>query len=136
MAKFPERYVYPAVFSPCDGGEWDVFFPDLDNCFTAAETLGEALEQARYVLEDCLVHREMDKDEIPTPTPLQGVEASEGAIRQLVVAVMPPVRRAWSKKAVKKSLTIPPYLAELADERRTNYPALLQQALREELNVQ
>lgn len=136
MAKFPKRYVYPAILSPCEDRAWEVFFPDLDNCFTAADSLGEALEQARCVLEDCLVHREMDKDEIPEPTPLQQIETPDGSLCQLVVAVMAPVRRAWSQRAVKKTLTIPSYLAELAEEHRVNYSALLQRALRDEMDVQ
>ena len=81
----------------------------------------------------------MDKDEIPTPTPLEKAKAPKKALRQLVVAVMSPVRRAWSQRAVKKTLTISAYLgelAELAEERRVNYSALLQQALRNEMNVE
>ena len=40
------------------------------------------------------------------------------------------------EKAVKKTLTIPAYLAELAEEQKLNYSALLQQALKQELRVQ
>ncbi len=28
------KYVYPAVFTPEDGGMFSVNFPDIENCFT------------------------------------------------------------------------------------------------------
>ena len=49
---------------------------------------------------------------------------------------MPPVRRAWSRKAVRKTLTIPAYLADLAEQAGVNYSQLLQQALKQEFQVQ
>ena len=32
------KYVYPAVFTPEEGG-YSIRFPDLENCFTSAERL-------------------------------------------------------------------------------------------------
>ena len=54
MKKYPDRYIFPAIFSKDEEGMWDVRFPDLDNCFTSADTLEEAIDQAKYTLEDCL----------------------------------------------------------------------------------
>ena len=42
MKKYPDRYIFPAIFSKDEEGMWDVRFPDLDNCFTSADTLEEA----------------------------------------------------------------------------------------------
>lgn len=41
--------------------------------------------------------REKDNDEIPTPTPLENVLTEPGEVVQLIVAVMPDVRRTQSK---------------------------------------
>ena len=135
MKKDPDRYIFPAIFSKDEEGMWDVRFPDLDNCFTSADTLEEAIDQAKYTLEDCLYFLEKGKEEIPAPSDIP-LKQSHDSVTQLVVAFMPPVRRAWSQKAVKKTLTIPAYLAELAEEQKLNYSALLQQALKQELRVQ
>jgi len=138
LTKYPDRYAYPAIFIPCDeedGGGFEVRFPDIDNCFTSGDTVEEAVEQAKYVLEDCLYHEEKNNEEIPRPTPLGEVACPEGGFKQLVVAVMPPVRRAWSNKAVKKTLTIPAWLDELAKEQEVNFSQLLQSALKEELGI-
>ena len=52
--------------------------------------------------KDCMYFRQEQKDEIPQPTPMENVALEEGSFVQAVVMVMPPVRRAWSRKAVKR----------------------------------
>jgi len=138
LTKYPDRYAYPAIFIPCDeedGGGYEVRFPDLENCFTAGDTVEEAVEQAKYVLEDCLYHAEKNDEPTRLSTPLEEVACPKGGLKQLVVAVMPPVRRAWSNRAVKKTLTIPAWLDELAKEQEVNFSQILQSALKEELGV-
>ncbi len=131
----PNYYKYPAVFSP-DGDGWTVRFPDLDNCFTSADTVEEAIIEAQAVLQDCMYFREEQKDEIPRPTPLEKITLEEGSFVQAVVAVMPPVRRAWSRKAVKKTLTIPAWMEEELRKREdVNVSLILQEALKKELKI-
>ena len=133
--RLPDHYSYPAVFST-DGDGWEVFFPDIDNAFTAADTLEEAILEARYVLEDIMYMREQEKDDIPTPTPLDKVRAKQGDIVQLVVASMPEVRRQFRQKAVKKTLTIPAWMEEELKKRDDiNVSQLLQQAIKHELQL-
>jgi predicted RNase H-like HicB family nuclease len=133
--KYPEFYAYPAIFST-DGDGWEVSFPDLDNCFTAADSLEEAVVEARYVLEDVMYLREKDKDEIPVPTRLEDVKAKPGEIVQLVAAVMPETRREHSQKAVKKTLTIPAWMEEELKKRAdVNVSLLLQNAIKQELSL-
>ena len=133
--KLPELYAYPAIFST-DGDGWEVRFPDVENCFTAADTLEQAIIEARYVLEDIIYLRERDNDEIPLPTPLENIQAEQGEIVQLIVAVMPSVRREHSRKAVKKTLTIPAWMEdELKKHSDINISQLLQNAIRQELHL-
>jgi predicted RNase H-like HicB family nuclease len=134
--KYPDLYSYPAVFST-DGDGWEVRFPDVDNCYTAAETLEETIVEARYVLEDVMYFREKENDIIPTPTKLKDVEVNPGEIVQLIVAVMPEVRREHSQKAVKKTLTVPAWMEdELKKHSDLNVSLLLQNAIRQELHLE
>jgi Uncharacterised protein family (UPF0150). len=129
------RFENTAVFSP-DGDGWAVRFPDLDNCFTSADTVEEAIVEAQAVLQDCMYFQEEQKDEIPGPTPMENVALEEGSFVQVVVAVMPPVRRAWSRKAVKKTLTIPAWMEEELRKREdVNVSLILQEALKKELKI-
>jgi predicted RNase H-like HicB family nuclease len=133
--KHPDFYSYPAVFST-DGDGWEVSFPDLDNCYTAANTLEATIIEAKYVLEDTLYLRERDKDEIPSPTKLEEVKINPGEIVQLVVADMPETRRQHNQKSVKKTLTIPAWMEEELKKRTDiNVSLLLQNAIKQELNL-
>ena len=133
--KYPDFYAYPALFST-DGDGWEVSFPDVENCFTAADTLEEAIIEARYVLEDIMYYREIQKDEIPSPTPLKTIVVPEGQMVQLIVAAMPEVRRAHRQKAVKKTLTIPAWMEEaLKEHSDINVSLLLQKAIKQELHL-
>ena len=138
MAKLPNSYVFPAVFfeDEEDRGMYNVRFPDLPNCFTSCKTLAEAIEQAPRVMGDILYMAEKEDRAIPVPTAREAVELEPGEMCQLVAVYMPPVRRAWSRKAVRKTLAIPAYLADLAEQAGVNYSQLLQQALKREFQVQ
>ncbi len=134
--KYPDKYIYPAVFTKDEDGEWEVSFPDIENGFTAAESLESAILEARYVLEDLLYFTEKGKLSIPATTPLNKVNAPKDAIVQLIVADMPPVRREYSQKAVKKTLSIPAWMEdELKRRPDINVSQVLQQALKQELNL-
>lgn len=108
----------------------------LPGCFTCGDSLAAVIEQAPNVLGDVLYAAERDRCPVPAPTPQTEVKVGDGDLCQLVAVYMPPVRRAWSKKAVRKTLTIPSYLADLAEEANINYSAVLQHALKQELRVQ
>jgi predicted RNase H-like HicB family nuclease len=131
----PRLYAYPAVFT-ADGNGWEVSFPDVDNAFTAADTLEQAILEAQYVLEDIMYFRERDKDEIPKPTPLDEVERKPGEVVQIIVACMPETRRRYSEKSVKKTLTIPAWMEdELKKREDINVSQLLQFAIKQELRM-
>ena len=135
--KHPDLYAYPAIFlkDPATN-TWEVTFPDIDNCFTSADTLEQAIVEARYVLEDIMYHREIQKDEIPASTPIEAVKTAPGSVVQLVVAVMSQVRREYSQKAVKKTLTIPAWMEEeLKKHKDVNISLLLQNAIKQELHL-
>lgn len=46
-----DRYIYPAIFDPCEEGGYSVTFPDLPGCITEGDTVEEALKQNGYPSE-------------------------------------------------------------------------------------
>ena len=72
---------------------------------------------------------------VPEPTPVRKIRAAEGQSVVLVAADMPLVREAARNRAVKKTLTIPQWLDELAREKDVNFSLVLQEALKERLRV-
>ena len=76
--------VYPAILHP--DKEWDgywVEFPDLPGCVTQGKALEEAFLMAGDALDCWLCYAK----ELPKPTPLQKIEAEEGAFVLLVQPV-------------------------------------------------
>ena len=134
MAKLPERYIYPAVFTYEEGEEIAVVFPDLDVA-TSGENDADALASARELLGAVLYGMEEDGDPIPAPTPLNAVKLKENERAALVDVYMPSIRLAKVNRAVNRTVTIPAWLNAAAMERNINFSQVLQGALKEQLHM-
>ncbi|MEW6541370.1 MAG: type II toxin-antitoxin system HicB family antitoxin [Bacillota bacterium] len=130
-----DSYIFPAVFEPGEIKGYIVTFPDLPGCVTEGDTLEEALRMARDALELHLYGMEEDGDEIPGPTPPEKVGVLKGAFVVPIEAWMPLVRDEMANRSVKKTLTIPKWLNDLAEERQVNFSHILQTALKERLGI-
>ena len=71
------KYVYPAVFTPEENGQFSVNFPDLESCYTCGDDLGDALYMAEDVLAMTLVSYENNNTPIPTPSKKLSLEDGE-----------------------------------------------------------
>lgn len=129
-----ERYHYIAVFNYADDGI-SVSFPDLPGCLSCADTTDEALKNAKEVLGLFLWGMEKDGDEIPNPTVLEEVILQTGDIPVLIDVFMPPIREKMDNRYVKKTLSIPSWLNQMASEANINFSGVLQDALKSKLHV-
>ena len=133
--KKPDRYVYPAVFTYYGAGrEIAVVFPDL-GCATSGENDADALLSARELLGGRLALLEEDGEEIPAPSPLSEVRVEENERSALVDVYMPSIRMANVNRSVNRTVTLPAWLNAAALERNINFSQILQDALKERLNV-
>ena len=71
------KYIYPAVFTPEDNGQFSVNFPDLESCYTCGDNLGDALYMAEDGLAMTLVSYEDKGLAIPVPSKALPLEAGE-----------------------------------------------------------
>lgn len=129
-----DRYIYPAIFDYADDGI-SVEFPDLPGAYTAGDTDEEALRMARECLALHLYGMESDNDDIPAPSRAVNIETTTNQAVVLVEVWMPPFRDEMAQKAVKKTLTIPKWLDDLAAEHNVNYSRILQDGLKTYLGV-
>jgi antitoxin HicB len=128
------KYVYPAVFTEEDSG-YSINFPDLPNCFTSGETLGEAIEMAGDVL--CLTLYEMEQagTAIPAPSDLRDVPVGNKEFVNFIPCDTVEYRRFFDNRAVKKTLTVPSWLNDMAERAGINFSATLQSALKQQLHL-
>ena len=128
------KYVYPAIFTE-ENGAYSVLFPDLEGCYTCGDDLKDAFEMAEDVLAFTLYHYESKGLSIPAPSALGSIKTHENEFVSFVLADTLEYQKIHNSKAVKKTLTIPEWLNELAVENNINFSQVLQNALKEQLHV-
>jgi len=129
-----DRYIYPAVFDYSPDGI-SVSFPDLPGALTCGDDDEDALRMAKECLALYLYDSEESDEVIPEPTRAVDVSVESSQTVVLVEAWMPPFRDEMAEKAVKKTLTIPKWLNDVAEENNVNFSRVLQDALKSYLGV-
>lgn len=134
--------VYPACFYKEKEGGYSVIFPDLNHLSTCGETLQEAVEMAVDCLAVYLYSAKQDGENVAAPSDISTVDVNaeydeyKSAFVNLVSVDVEEYARKHFEKAVKKTLTIPAWLNDLAVKNHVNFSQTLQKALKEQLNVQ
>lgn len=134
MNKRPDKYFYPAIFT-YDDNEIAVTFPDLPGCTTSGKDDIEALTMAKEVLSLHLWSIEDDNNDIPLPTLLKDIKLDENEAAVLVDVYMPSIRLAQINRSVNRTVTLPAWLNAIALENNINFSATLQEAIKNQLNL-
>ena len=132
--KKDDIYIYPSIFS-FDNDGISVEFPDLEGCFTCGDTTQEAMAIAKEAMGLHLFGMEEDNETIPEPTDIRDIKLKDNQSIVLIEVYMPIIREAINNQSVKKTLTIPRWLNNLAEKNNINFSQLLQSALKDILNV-
>ena len=131
------KYVYPAIFTPEAEGGYSIRFPDIENCFTDADDLTTAMEMANDAL--CLMLYDLEQDGKPIPQASQAVDIQAsvrgGEFVSLIACDTIAYRKFFDNKAVKKTLSIPSWLNDMAERAGINFSGTLQEALKQQLNI-
>lgn len=118
---------YVALFIWSEG-KYYVEFPDLPGCYSQ----GDSLEQAVYMAQNALtIYYQEKKGNLPSATDIQIVQQKNpNVIAQMIIIdhMVKPLR------SVKKTLTIPEWLNNLAEKYNINFSKVLKNALISQLN--
>lgn len=128
------QYVYPAVFTE-ENGLYSVDFPDIPGCYTCGESLAHAIHMAEDVLAFTMYDYEAEGKEAPEASDIKTMQIDEGAFATLIVGDTLEYQKRNNNRAVKKTLTIPEWLNEAAVKAELNFSQVLQEALKERLDV-
>jgi predicted RNase H-like HicB family nuclease len=135
MEVFKMKNAYPVVMT--QGKEFIVvFIPDF-NINTQGKDVPEAIEMARDAIGLMGVDMQDDGEALPEASNLADIqsEALSGSIVSLVDVDFAEYRRKNDMRAVKKNCTIPSWLNFEAERAGVNFSAVLQAALKRELNI-
>ncbi len=127
------KNAYPIILTPDETG-YSVYIPDFD-IGTQGEDLANAIEMARDAIGLMGIDLEDDKKDIPKPSKFTSVKLGEGEISSLVDVDFVEYRRRNDMRTVKKNCTIPSWLNARAEEAGINFSAVLQAALKNELQI-
>lgn len=129
------KYLYYAIFHQNDQKQYEVTFPDLKPyAATYGKSMSDALKQAKDALTGYLLTQEDYHDVIPEASkPDQVKHAATDLLIPIEVDTTIEHQKEESK-LVKKTLTIPSYLNDLANAQKVNFSALLTSALKQALN--
>ncbi|MCD8343855.1 MAG: type II toxin-antitoxin system HicB family antitoxin [Oscillospiraceae bacterium] len=124
------KIYYPVVFHPEDVG-YSVSVPDIEGCFTEGDTMDEAVE----MVHDAIGLMIEDMPSPPAASAPQAISAEAGDFVVVVPFDIVEYRKKNDNRSVKKTLTIPSWLNSMAEAAHINFSAVLQSALKHELNI-
>lgn len=139
--------VYPAIFHRAKEGGYVVIFPDFDYGGTQGDTLNEAIEMAQDYIGTWLYDDFIHGKELPKPTNINdiSIEVSEEekeflvpneSFKTLVSLDMGKYVRECKNQIVRKNVSIPSWLNEMAKRYNLNFSNLLQEAIKRELGIE
>lgn len=129
------KAVYPIVMTKEADGVL-VYVPDFD-INTEGDNYYDAIEMARDAISLCGITLEDDGKPLPEPSALYDVlknYAGDSAIT-LVDVDFEAYRRANDQRTVRRNVSLPNWLNEKAEKAGINVSAVLQKALKAELNL-
>ena len=134
---------YPAIFYKNKDYEgYTVVFPDFDGGATEGSTQSEALYMAQDYIGSWLFDDYTQQRTLPTASSIdkivleddEDVDLSRSFI-SLVGMDMDEYVRKSENKTIRRNVSIPSYLNELAKKQNINVSQLLQDALKKELHI-
>ena len=127
------KYAYPAIFTPVQEGGYDVRIPDLPGCGTCGDDMADAIFMAEDAASMWLCDAENNAESIPVPSP--SLSACPPQVVSYIMADTDEYRRKNDNRAIKKTLSIPNWLNTRAMQAGINFSQVLQDALKEKLNI-
>ena len=129
------KLFYPAVFHEAEEGGFWVSFPDIPECMTQGDDMQQAYEMAVEAVGLSLSSMEDNGESIPEVSRPQDIQIEDGAFLVVVEFDMAEYRRKHCSRAVKKTLSIPEWLNDIAIRQNVNFSQVLQEALMEKVGV-
>lgn len=126
------KKVYPVILTPDEIG-YIVTVPDL-NINTEGDSLPEAIEMARDAIGLWGICEEDQGRTIPEPHSVK-LKHKDNEIVTLVDIDFKAYRRANENRSVRKNVTLPSWLNELAEQNDINFSAVLQEGLKQQLHI-
>lgn len=123
--------VFAAVLTPIpESGGYAARVPDVNGCITSGADIQETLDNIKDALAACICTLEDFDAPIPAASAPEKIEHEEGSIIALVDIDTLKYREETDTRAVRKNVSMPAWLLNMADVRGVNCSQVLQDALK------
>lgn len=127
------KIAYPIILTPAENG-YVVYVPDFE-----INTEGDSVANAIEMAEDAIglvgiTMQDMGQPVPPASTSLPACK--DGELAAFALVDFDAYRRANDMRTVRKNVTLPNYLNELAEKAGINFSQTLQTALKQQLGIQ
>lgn len=124
------KYFYTATFIPSeDGSKYYCRVPDLPGCITTGDNIDNAIEMITDAASGWLVVAEDEGNTIPAATPQSRLDIPKNASCSIIHIDTIAYRAATDTKAVRKNVSLPAWMALLAEKKGINCSQVLQEGL-------
>lgn len=125
--EYPRFRVYVALFKKSVENMYYAEFPDLPGCFTQGKTLEETFCKAHEALA---IYYKENLTNMPEATDISEINRNNTDPNTIVQLVSIDTKHVIkSTKAVKKNLTVPEWLNNIAEKHPINYSQILKNGL-------
>lgn len=123
------EYVYPALFHSNEDGSFTITYPDLPGCISEGKSLGNAMYMAQSALTQWIEYLTDKKQSIPLASNLESIKTAQGEFVSLIRVEIK------ENRAVKRTVSIPKWMDDKVIETGLSLSRVLQDALKEKLNI-
>lgn len=123
------EYVYPALFHSNEDGSFTITYPDLPGCISEGKSLGNAMYMAQSALTQWIEYLTDKKQSIPLASNLESIKTNQDEFVNLIRVEIK------ENRAVKRTVSIPKWMDDKVIETGLSLSRVLQDALKEKLNV-
>ena len=124
---------YAAIFEQGDNKVY-VSFPDLPGCITSGKNMNDAYDMAVDAANLWMTSTVEDQNEpAPEATPIEQIECPNGSWAMLIQIDTEDYLRKTETKAVRRTVSIPSWMDQIAKKRGISLSKVLQDALKAQI---
>ena len=119
--------VYLARIIKADGGWYAIDFPDLPGTHAQSRDLTDVQREAEDALCSFLLAAKAVGEEVSPPSPV--IDLKDGEMAAIITADLDAYQRKYDTKPVRKTVSLPQWMAEGAERKGLSLSKVLQDSL-------
>lgn len=127
------KFAYPIIIYPAENGSRYVDIPDL-HIGTQGSSIVDCIEMARDAIGLWGICQQDENKPIPEPS-ANITATNDGELVTYVDVDFDAYRRANDMRSVRKNVTLPSWLCDMAEKANVNFSQVLQEALKTKLGA-